>query len=206
MKLAFLIAPLFFISAIACAQAKPPIHAQVSRCNLTVKTAVSAIREYMFHEDPLFKENVVDTDSYIRISVHPAFEDEVFYQIRLVGGMNTDKSVLVRYSIPRNEKYLAKLVETVLKSKPCASVPQLFVSLPIKRTVIPFRKEWDPLFAQLYELRFRTRPYSDEIWLDRTEYELDYVGTNRIRFQSDDYDDPAVKWIINVLNAIDPRI
>jgi hypothetical protein len=59
------------------------------------------------------------------------------------------------------------------------------------------------MFEDLYQLRFRPLPYSDEIWLDRTEYELEYQGSNRVRFQSEDYDDPAVKWIITVLNTID---
>lgn len=206
MKHRYLTVLIISVSAAASAQSQKPVSTQppAPRCNLVGNAAVNAVREYIFYNDPAFKEeNAVGTDGFIRISVHPAFDDEVFYQIRLVNSPIDDKSVIVKYSIPSNTKYLGKLIEKALKAKPCASVEQLAKSLPVTRSVLPFRKEWKPMFNEVHQLNLRPQPYSDVIWVDRTEYELEYVGTNRIRFQSDDYDDPTVKWIITVLNTID---
>jgi hypothetical protein len=147
----------------------------------------------------------VATYGYIRIAVRPAWDADFFLDVRL----NTyDPPTIVTHALPKGGKTVNALIEKALKTNPCMDATALATTLPMEKRTFTANQPTRDLIAQFFTLRLAPKPVSDLIRLDATEYEVEFVGDNTLVVNSDDYENPMVKWVqalVSVLNEGAPR-
>jgi hypothetical protein len=141
----------------------------------------------------------VATYGYIRVAVHPAWDGDFVLDVRL---NKNDLPTIVTHSLPKGAKTLLALIEKALKTNPCADVTMLARSLPMEKRAFTANERTRDLIAQFFTLRFVPKPESGVIRLDATWYEMEFVGDSILAVNSDDDEDPIVKWVQSFLESL----
>ncbi len=138
-------------------------------------------------------------NGFIRIAVHPAFDNEYFFDVRL---NNTGVPTITTYTLPKETNTVTTLIESVLKKTPCASVESIAELIPIRRKSIAITKDIQHLLDEFFTIRIAPKRVPNEIRLDRTEYEVEFRGDDMLLFNSDNYNAPMVRWVQSFATAV----
>jgi hypothetical protein len=145
------------------------------------------------------KPPFTESSGFIRIAVHPNWNAEFFADVRL---NRKGAATVVLYSLPKGTKTVTVLLEKELKQHPCANAKSLAKMLPVNRRSLDADKKMQDLISDFFALRWEPRRIrADMVRLDKTEYELEYIGDDTLLFNSDDDETPVVKWIESFLSA-----
>jgi hypothetical protein len=137
---------------------------------------------------------------FIRIAVHPTWNQEFFVDIRL---SRNGPAVATLYSLPRDAKTVTVLLERALKQHPNIDPESLARVIPVQRKTVQADQKIEGLITEFFTLRWQPRRIPvDSVRLDATEYELEYVGDDTLLFNTDDSETPMVKWIDSLVAAL----
>jgi hypothetical protein len=137
---------------------------------------------------------------FIRIAVHPTWHSEYFFDVVL---NRVGPPTVIGYSLPNGTKTITSLIEAAIKKDPCADANAVAALLSVKRRRAIANSQMKDLIEQFFAIRLAPRHISlDQIRLDATEYEVEFVGEDTLLFNSDDPEAPMVKWAQSFVSAV----
>jgi hypothetical protein len=140
---------------------------------------------------------------FIRVGVHPTWQPEFFFQVRL----NRQTSpVVVWYSLPSGVKTITELLEAALKKGECSDAETLAARLPIQRRTLVVNEQMKELIDHFFKIQVTPRRIpADTVRLDGTLYEVNYVGDDQVSFSSDDDEAAMSKWVQSFVRLANPE-
>ena len=191
LKLSLVAVALFFVPPIGSAQHSAP----ADNCPNEFPEIYSAVKAILFS---LPKDEAAAT---VTLYVEPSWggmESQVTIQFP-----ESDTPTVTSFRLAPEQKPISSIVRSAIKDGRC-DARTIASGIKVIRNRVLVNDHLKVLIDRLWSLDIIPRPIRS-IHLDATLYVLEVHGQDNIRVATDDYDSPVVKWMEEILAAVNDR-
>jgi hypothetical protein len=190
LKLSLVALALFFVPPIGSAQHSPP----ADNCPNEFREIYSAVKAILFS---LPNDDAAAVTLYVEPS-WAGLESQVTIQFP-----ESDTPTVTSFRLAPEQKPISSIVRSAIKDGRC-DARTIASGIKVIRNRVLVNDHLRGLIDRLWSLDIIPRPIRS-IHLDATLYVLQVHGQDNIRVATDDYDSPVVKWMEEILAAVNDR-